>query len=104
MRLRKKIKGTAVCPRMSVYVSNKHMYVQLIDDTEDRTLAAVSTLSGDESSSGITAERAAELGKLIGEKALAVGVQKVVFDRGGFTYGKRINALANAAREVGLKF
>ena len=88
---------------MSVFVSNRHMYVQLVDDSQGRTLASVSTLAGGESS-GLTAEKAAEMGRILGEKAKELGITKVVFDRGGFTYGKRLKALADAARTTGLVF
>jgi len=104
LRLRRKIAGTKECPRMSVFVSNRHMYVQLIDDTEGRTLASVSTVAGEGAAPALTAERAAEIGRMIGEKAKELGLAKVVFDRGGFTYGKRLKALADAARACGLEF
>jgi len=103
-RVRKKIRGTAACPRMSVFVSNKHMYVQLIDDTEGRTLVAVSTMAGAGMKAGVTAEKAAEIGKIAAERAKEQGIEKVVFDRGGFRYGKRLGALADAARKGGLIF
>ena len=89
---------------MSVFVSNRHIYVQLIDDTSAITLASVSTVTGETSTGALTAEKAAEIGRMIGEKAKAIGVVRAVFDRGGFTYGKRLRALADAARATGLEF
>jgi large subunit ribosomal protein L18 len=88
---------------MSVFVSNKHMYVQFIDDDAERTLASVSTLAGSaKGATGLTAESAAELGKAAAEAAGKAGVKEAVFDRGGFKYGRRMKALADAAREAGL--
>jgi large subunit ribosomal protein L18 len=103
-RLRKKIRGSADCPRMSVFVSNRHMYVQLIDDDAGKTLASVSTVAADGPGAGVTAEKAAQMGRLLAERVKEMGVTKAVFDRGGFTYGKRLKALADAAREAGLEF
>jgi large subunit ribosomal protein L18 len=103
-RVRRKITGTAERPRMCVYISNKHLYVQFVDDDARRTLAQVSSREKDVSGSGLNRETAGVLGKLAGERALAQGINAVVFDRGGFTYGMRMKALADAAREAGLKF
>lgn len=91
---------------MSVFVSNRHLYVQFVDDLAGRTLAAVSTQSAalKDSAEKKMAEQARELGKASAEAAKAVGIGVVVFDRGGFTYGARIRALADAAREAGLRF
>lgn len=89
---------------MSVFVSNRHMYVQFIDDTAGRTLAACSTLSGEFAGTKICVETARKLGQAAARAALEKGITSVVFDRGGFTYGGRIKALADAAREAGLKF
>jgi large subunit ribosomal protein L18 len=105
LRLRKKIMGTEVRPRMSVFLSNQHIYVQLIDDVGQRTLASVSTTA---KASGLAkgngTERAKEVGKLAAQAAKGKGISEVVFDRGGFRYGGRLKALADAAREEGLKF
>jgi large subunit ribosomal protein L18 len=104
-RLRRKIVGTAERPRMSVFRSNKHMSVQLIDDTAGATLASASTLESD-LRSGATgnADAAAKVGALIAERAKAAGITSVVFDRGGNKYHGRIASLADAAREAGLEF
>ncbi len=106
MRLRKKVKGTAERPRMSVFLSNQHIYVQFIDDVSERTLSAVST-AGKEQAGAVTGtgkDRAQELGRLAAKAVQEKGITEVVFDRGGFRYGGRIKALADAAREEGLKF
>ena len=104
-RLRKKIQGTAVRPRMSVFVSNKHMYVQFVDDLAARTLASASTLlEGTSSKSSAGTESARKLGALAAEAAKKQGIEQVVFDRGGFAYRGRVKLLAEAAREAGLKF
>ena len=104
-RIRKKLRGTAERPRMCVYVSNKHFYVQFIDDDASRTLVEVSTV-GKNAPVEAKHNRAAakELGKLAGERAKEKGISRVVFDRGGFAYGTRIRELADAAREAGLEF
>lgn len=103
-RIRRKIAGTAERPRMCVYLSGKHFYVQFIDDESATTLAQASTV--DKAFAGARHDRttAAQLGKLAGERALACGIRAVVFDRGGFSYGARMKALADAAREAGLEF
>ena len=106
-RVRKKVTGTTERPRLAVYRSNKHISVQLIDDTKGHTLAAASTYESAASvheggPGSISAAQA--VGKLIGERASAVGVDTVVFDRGGNRYHGRVAALADAAREAGLKF
>jgi large subunit ribosomal protein L18 len=105
-RVRKKIHGTAERPRLAVYRSNKHLSVQVIDDDTGRTLAAASTTEADQRSAGNggTVEAAGRLGTLIAERAKAAGVERVVFDRGGFGYHGRIAALAAAARDAGLEF
>lgn len=104
-RLRKKVMGTAERPRMSVFASNLHMYVQFIDDVTERTLAAVSTTGKQAASvAGRGVARAQELGRTAAQTAKEKGITEVVFDRGGFRYGGRIKALADAAREEGLKF
>lgn len=92
-------------PRLSIHRSSKHIYAQVIDDAEGKTLAAASTLDKDlRSTSGATVSAAEAVGKLIAERAKKAGVDKVVFDRGGFLYHGRVKALADAAREGGLDF
>ncbi|OVE77961.1 50S ribosomal protein L18 [bacterium F16] len=106
IRLRKKISGTAEIPRMAVFTSEKHLYVQFIDDVKGKTLASTSTIQKDvkdESAAGNMAG-ATVVGRIAAEKAKAVGIEKVVFDRGGFSYQGRVQAIADAAREAGLKF
>jgi large subunit ribosomal protein L18 len=103
-RLRRAANGR---PRLSVHRSGKHIYVQVIDDLAGCTVAAASTLEKDvraKGKSGANVEAAAEVGKLIAERAVAAGVSEVVFDRGGYRYHGRVKALADAAREGGLKF
>jgi large subunit ribosomal protein L18 len=89
-------------PRLSVHRSGRHIYAQVIDDANGHTVAAASTLGKDSSGAGIPA--AAEVGKLVAERAKAAGITTVVFDRGGFLFHGRIKALADAAREGGLEF
>ena len=106
-RLRHHLVGTAQRPRLSVFRSNNHMYAQIIDDTVGNTLVADSTLQKDvkaELEKTNNVEAAAYLGKVIAERAKAKGIDEVVFDRGGFIYQGKIKALADAAREAGLKF
>ena len=98
LRLRKKVKGTAECPRMAVYISNRYIYVQLIDDVAHKTLCSVSSV-GDK----CTVETAKQLGTKAAEAAKEKEITKVVFDRGGFTYGSRMRALADSVREAGVK-
>jgi len=104
-RLRRKLSGSAERPRMAVYRSLKHIYVQVIDDKAGNTLAAASTTekSGPGSYGG-NVEAATAIGKLIAERAKEQGIQQVVFDRGGYRYHGRVKALAEAAREAGLEF
>ena len=105
MRIRKIIQGTPERPRMSVFRSNKDIYVQLIDDLSGKTLVAASSQADDITSPKITkVEKAKLVGKLIAEKALQAGIQNVVFDRSGYLYHGRVKSLAEAAREGGLKF
>ena len=106
-RMRGHLSGTAECPRLAVFRSNKHMYAQIVDDVSGKTLAAASTLQADvreglEYTDNVAA--AAAVGKAIGEKAAKAGIKTVVFDRGGFVYHGKIQALADAAREAGLDF
>jgi len=105
-RIRKKVMGTAERPRMNVYRSLNHIYVQVIDDLKGVTLAAASTATGKkgERVTGGNVASAKNVGKKIAELAKAKGVTKVVFDRGGYIYHGRIKALADAAREAGLQF
>jgi large subunit ribosomal protein L18 len=101
-RVRKKIRGTAECPRLSVFRSAKHIYAQIIEDVTGTTLVAASTLSKDIDGSG-NVEAAKAVGTSIAKKALDNNITNVVFDRNGFLYQGRIQALAEAAREAGLK-
>ena len=105
-RVRKKVHGTAARPRLAVYRSNKHISAQVIDDDAGVTLAAVSTVEVDQRSlgSGGTVAAATRVGEAIAERAKAVGVTTVVFDRGGFAYHGRVAAIAEAARNSGLEF
>lgn len=105
--VRKKISGTPERPRLCVFKSSKHIYVQIIDDVNAVTLVAASTVEKAvraADSSGATVEAAQNIGKLIAEKAKAKGIDCVVFDRGGYLYHGRIAAIAEGAREAGLKF
>lgn len=104
LRLRQKVRGTAERPRMSVFVSNKHFYVQFIDDGAAKTLAAVSTLDEAMKGQKLNVATAKKLGAMAAQAAQAQGIAAVVFDRGGFAYRGRLRALADAAREGGLKF
>ena len=94
-------------PRLSIFRSSKHIYAQVIDDAKGVTLAAASTLDGDlkgKIKTGANIDAAKEVGRLVAERAIKVGVKEVVFDRGGFIFHGRIKALADAAREGGLSF
>ena len=104
-RVRKRVTGTAERPRLAVFRSNKHISAQVIDDVGGRTLAAAGTVEGD-LRAGTTGNKdaAANVGRLIAERAKAAGVNTVVFDRGGFQYHGRVAAVADAAREAGLEF
>ena len=106
-RLRNTLSGTADRPRMSVFRSNNHMYVQVIDDVAGNTLVSASTLDA-EVKAGLektnNTEAAAKLGTVIAKRALDKGIDTVVFDRGGFLYAGKVAALADAAREAGLNF
>ncbi len=105
LRVRKKISGTPQRPRLAVFRSSQHIYAQVIDDTIGRTLAAASDLEPAlRGVQGTKTERAKRVGALIGERARAVGITKVVFDRGGHQYHGRVKALADAARAAGLEF
>ena len=102
-RVRAKVSGTAERPRLAVYRSNRGISAQLIDDVAGRTVAAASNLDG--SVRGVKrSDAAAAVGKLVAERARAAGVERVVFDRGGYLYHGRVKALADAARQSGLEF
>jgi large subunit ribosomal protein L18 len=104
-RLRKKISGTAERPRLVVHRSSRHIHVQLVNDLNGTTMTAASTIEADVR--GVQGDKKAHsvrVGQLIAERAKAAGIDTVVFDRGGYSYGGRIAALADAAREGGLKF
>lgn len=105
-RVRKKIAGTTDRPRLAVYRSNKHITIQVIDDLVGRTLASASTVESDQRKlgSGATVEAAQRIGTLVAERAKAVGIKEVVYDRGGFLYHGRVAAAADAARKAGLEF
>ena len=104
-RVRKNISGTADKPRMTVYRSNKQISVQVIDDRKGNTLVAASSLVKDiASQEGNKSETAANVGKLVAERARNAGIETVVFDRNGYLYHGRVKQLADAAREAGLKF
>ena len=107
LRVRNRFSGTAERRRLAVFRSNNHMYAQIIDDTVGNTLVSASTVQKDvkdqlEKTNDVAA--AAYLGKVIAQKALDAGIKEVVFDRGGFIYQGKIQALADAAREAGLEF
>ena len=103
-RVRGKVSGTAERPRLVVFRSNRGIEAQLVDDLEGRTLAAASWLQLKKSFKGSKTEQAAEVGKLLATNAKKAGVEHVVFDRAGYLYHGRVRALAEAAREGGLKF
>lgn len=105
-RIRKKVSGTSSCPRLAIFRSNQHIYAQIIDDIEQHTLVAASTLEPGlkDLVSTSSCEASLAVGKLIAERLIAKGIEKVVFDRGGNLYHGRVKALAEAAREAGLKF
>jgi len=105
-RVRKKVAGTSERPRLAVFRSNKHITAQVIDDRSGRTVAAASTVEKDLRTVGGTGNRqaAASVGRLVAERAKAAGINRVVFDRGGFLYHGRVAAVADAAREAGLEF
>ncbi len=106
-RVRKKISGTADCPRLCVFRSLNHIYAQVIDDVKGVTLCAASTMEKDIAAQVADlskSDAAKAVGKAVGEKAKALGIEAVVFDRGGYVYMGRIQALADGAREAGLDF
>jgi len=106
-RVRRKVVGTQERPRLSVFRSEQHIYAQIIDDTARRTLTAASTLEPEiraELAGKPKSAQAQVVGSVLGQRAKALGIEKVVFDRGGFLYHGRIEQLANAARQSGLEF
>ena len=106
-RIRNHVKGTAARPRLAVFRSNKHMYAQIIDDVAQHTLVAASTMEAEIASKvefTNTVEAAAAVGEAVAKKAIKAGISDVVFDRGGYIYHGRVAALAEGAREGGLKF
>lgn len=107
VRVRKKLSGTAETPRMSVYRSLNHIYVQVIDDVKGVTLCSASTMEKDvkaQIKDMTKIDAAKTVGKVVAERALAAGIKQVVFDRGGYLYTGRVQALADGAREAGLNF
>lgn len=103
-RVRAKIFGTPERPRLCVFRSAKHMYAQIIDDVNGKTLVSASTMEKDFTEYGGNADAAKKIGALVAERALKAKIDTVVFDRGGFVYHGRVKALAEGAREGGLKF
>lgn len=104
-RIRAKVSGVAAKPRLSVFRSNKDIYAQLIDDTTGTTLVAANSRQADiTASTGNKVEKAALVGKVLAQKALALGIDKCIFDRGGYLYHGRVKSIADGAREGGLKF
>lgn len=104
LRVRNRVEGSATRPRLNVFRSLKHIYAQVIDDEQGKTLVAASSLEKDFQGSGGNIAAAKAVGEAIAKKALAKGISEVVFDRGGYIYHGRVAALAQAAREGGLKF
>ncbi len=107
LKIRNKIKGTAERPRLAVFRSDKHMYAQIIDDVKGHTVIAVSTVekaTGESLDKTNNVSAAALVGELIGKRAVEKGITEVVFDRGGYIYQGKVKALADSAREAGLKF
>ncbi len=103
-RVRGKISGTAECPRLNVFRSAKHIYAQIIDDVKGVTLVSASTVEKDFEGFGGNKDAAKKVGQIIGKRAIEKGIEKVVFDRGGYLYHGRVAELADGARESGLKF
>lgn len=104
MRIRKSVNGTSDRPRMTVFRSNKQIYVQLVDDLNGNTLVSASSRDKGIDDKGNKVEQAEKVGKLIAEKAKGAGIENVVFDRNGYLYHGRVKSLADAARKGGLKF
>ncbi|MBI5885652.1 MAG: 50S ribosomal protein L18 [Deltaproteobacteria bacterium] len=107
IRVRKKVTGTTERPRLNIFRSNKHIYAQVIDDTKGRTIAAASTKTKEVAGQAAKlkkADAAKKVGEAVAKLALGKGIDKVVFDRGGYIYHGRIKSVADGARESGLKF
>ena len=104
IRVRGKISGTAERPRLSVFRSENHIYAQIIDDVAGSTLVSASTVEKSFEGNGSNIEAAKKIGAIVAERALKKGIEEVVFDRGGYIYHGRVQALAEGAREGGLKF
>ena len=104
IRVRGKISGTAECPRLAVYRSNKNIYAQIIDDVKGATLVSASSLEAGFEGIGSNKDAAKKVGKMVAERAVQKGIEVVVFDRGGYIYHGRVSELAEGAREGGLKF
>lgn len=103
-RVRQSVHGTGARPRLAVFRSNKHIYAQIIDDDSGTTLVSASSKESAVKAGSLTVDVAAKVGELVGTRAKDAGVSDVVFDRAGFKYHGRVKALAEAAREAGLKF
>jgi large subunit ribosomal protein L18 len=103
-RIRKKVAGTTEKPRLSVFRSNARIYAQVIDDTKGQTLVSASSIELDATKASVNADDAKKVGLKLAQKALAAGVSAVVFDRNGYLYHGKVKALADGAREGGLKF
>ena len=103
-RVRGKISGTKECPRLDVFRSSKHIYVQVIDDTAGNTLCSASTTEKSFTGATSNTEAAKKIGEIIAERAKKLGIEEIVFDRGGYIYHGRVQALAEGARAGGLKF
>ena len=103
-RVRAKISGTPARPRLNVFRSLNHIYAQIIDDVNGNTLVAASSVEKDFGATGGNCEAAKKVGQLVAERAIAKGIEEVVFDRGGYVYHGRVQSLAEGAREGGLKF
>lgn len=106
-RVRRKVTGTPECPRLNVFRSNRHIYAQIVDDQAGASLVSASSLDADarkEATDGLNIEMAKRVGKLLAARAIEARVRRVVFDRGGYLFHGRVKALADSAREGGLKF
>ena len=103
-RVRKSVQGTAARPRLAVFRSNRYIYAQVIDDDGRHTLAAASSFESTLADHTLSVDTAKEVGKLVASRAMEAGIEAVVFDRGGFAFHGRVKALADAAREEGLRF
>tara|TARA_B100000902_G_scaffold123231_1_gene123269 strand:+ start:5161 stop:5514 length:354 start_codon:yes stop_codon:yes gene_type:complete len=104
VRIRKKISGTASRPRLAVFKSNKNIYVQAIDDLNQNTIATASTLSSELKNEKLTIETSKKVGEIMGDALSKIGVSEAVFDRGGYIYHGRVEAVAEGIREKGIKF